>query len=858
MKKNHTLVELEEIAQSDEKFKKYFEETINVPAEKYFNGDKFAIDVFNAKYAIDWGDYKETPGQVFWRLATEVDKIEDLLETPKNLREFFKRMVYLLLYEGWFRPGGSIISGLRPDAGKRKISLFNCTTVPLEEDSLEGIFKCVYSVAKCAAYRQGIGVDVSKLRPSGTPIANAAEVSDGPVHWMDFIQQLGNYVGQKGRHLALLLSLKVDHPDIEQFLVAKSDLNKINNANISVQIDDHFMKAVLEDKDYVLSFNVPEHSIKVERKVSARELFRKLAEQAINYAEPGIQYIGPLFSGKMCYYLGNYLGKEELIPISTNACSEQPLAPYSVCNLLSINMAKFNPSNFKYELNIIAPIIVRFLDDCIIYEIVNDLSPLPQQREIVSKLKEIGCGITNLHLWLLKQGIDYDSDEAIGKVDDFMAHYTASVVMASSYLGKERGKAPILKELSFEEFKEAIKDWHLYKNLSGKFPSVKWDKVLYNCANTSFMSIAPTGSISTSFPEPCFSSGVEPVIGWYYWRKTRAVEKGKYIYYFVIPEPVKRFILQKIDPNYEDYKILSNFPGSVRDDDGKIGAKYVEIIKKYIGDDTCKPAHLIDPFKKVELMSRIYKWLDASISCTFNLPETADTDLVYDLFLDAYKKGVRAVTVYREGSRDAVLIFNPPPVYERKFLLKQSLCVKRPDDIAYHCAPKRPKDLSCDIHQIMVKGKRWVVLVGLLNGKPYEVFAGEYDPDVMYIPKSQTEGIIRKEGKGKYSLIVKVRGSEIEYKDIAQLFMNEEQRSLTRLISLALRHGVPIEFIVDQLKKSIKDITEFSSGVARVLSKYVVVPINGNKKCHNCGKENSLILNDGCYICLDCGYSKCA
>lgn len=309
-----------------------------------------------------------------------------------------------------------------------------------------------------------------------------------------------------------------------------------------------------------------------------------------------------------------------------------------------------------------------------------------------------------------------------------------------------------------------------------------------------------------------------------------------------------------MDENSDDYQKLSEFTGSVEDNDGKIGMEMVEIIQKYISSEFFKPAHEINYNKKIELMGNAYKWVDAAISCTFNLPVIASKDDIKNIYKTAYYNGVRAVSVYREGSREGILIFEDPNTHKSK-QERNKICEERPEKIQFVCAPKRPEVLPCNIHHCSVKGDPWLVLVGLLDNEPYEIFAGE-QADI-YIPKSVREGNIVKHGGGEYSLQVKIRRADVEYKDIAKELMTPEQRSLTRLVSLCLRHGTPHEFIVDQLKKANGDITDFVNVVSRILSKYIKEAYFAKvDKCPICG--DPMIMSEGCMKCISChGYSKC-
>lgn len=822
-----------------------FDNVKDISAEEYFKNNKYAVDMFLKKYSHKKEDgTKETPAEVFWRISSELAEFEDDINKKQYKEKWFS-----LMYEGWFRPGGSIMNGIN---SPQKCSLANCTTIPVEDDTLEAINKAEYVLMKCAAYRQGMGMDLSNLRPRNSLLGNAASKSTGAVPWADKYNNVGEYVGQEGRKPAILLSLKDSHPDIEEFITCKLDTDKMKNANISVQISNKFMETLKAKKKWELYFKTQREEIK--KKIDPKVLFDLIAETAYISAEPGVQFIDLLRQGTMSNAI--YEATEDPIykVISTNACSEKPLAGYNICNLLSINMEMFSTDEeeYKKQLEDIVPLLVRLSDNVIEYELTKRLSPVKQQEEILRKTREIGLGITNLHGWFLKSDIQYDSDEGIEKAENFFKWYAYNTFKASMFLGLEKGNAPAFDEIPFKQ--DLMKSIY-FANVVNEFFDGDPKKVKY-MRNMAHMSIAPTGSLSNSFPVPCISSGIEPIIAPYYWRKTRAISAGAWDYYFVIPDRVKDYILSKMDVESDDYKMLSKFNGSELDNNGEIGLSYIECLKKHLKSGFFKPAHEIDYNKKIDLMSGVYKWVDAAISCTFNLPESSTKEDVANIYMTAYEKGVRAVSVYREGSREGVLIFEDPVTNKRKQAKKDTICKERPEEIGYSCAPKRPKILPCDIHHCSVKGEKWLVLVGMLNGEPYEIFAGEQED--IYIPRSVKEGEIVKKGGGKYSLRVKVRRSVVEYDDIAHELMSAEQRSLTRLLSLGLRHGIPHEFITSQLKKANGDITDFSSVVSRIIGKYIKeFYFSKGEVCPQC--NNLMVVVGGCLSCITegCGYSKC-
>lgn len=827
-----------------------FDDVKNVTAAEYFAGEKFAADMFNAKYCHKTDQGLETPAEVFMRVAKGLAAMEDLDDN----KEIYKNLWFSLMWEGWFRPGGSVLAGV---GNKKKTSLLNCTTIPLEADSLDSIADCEKDMMKCAAYRQGLGVDVSRLRPNGAPVNNAAEASTGAVPWASKLSDIGRFVGQKGRMPAVLLSISVDHPDVREFIVAKTELGKIESANISVQVSNAFMDAVKNNTPWQLKFEFPDKKYAdVVKEVSAKDLFDLICKTAYASAEPGVQYIDLMRSGSMVQQVFEATGDRRFELRSTNACSEKILPAYGSCNLSSINMEMFstNIEALKDELSFVVPLVVRLSDNVVTYEINNNLSPLAKQKEILGLTREIGCGITNLHGWLLNADIPYDSDEAIKRTEGFMKYYAFNVFKSSMALGQEKGSAEaftMVKDKSY--FMKSI----YFKNVVNEFFDGEFSDIVH-MRNMAHMSIAPTGSLSNTFPRPCISSGIEPVIGIAYWRKTRAIDKGVYTYYFIIPNRLKDYLLTQLDSGSEDYKALASFSGSELDPDGIIGNKLIAIIDRTLPPGFFKPAHLIDPEKKIKLMAGAYKWIDACVSCTYNLPNTATAQDVANIYMKAYDHGVRAVSIYVDGSREGILIFEDPKTNAKKQEgVKMHICEERPATIMPNCAPKRPIELKCDIHHTSVKGEWYLVMVGLLDNQPFEVFAGPSED--LYIPRSCTEGKIIKQGGGKYALEVMIRKSPVVYKDLASVLMSDDERAVTRLISISLRHGVPPRYIVEQLKKSNGNITAFSTAISRVLARCIgAYTLDEKSICPSCGKA-SLMFTEGCIKCSDpeCTYSRC-
>lgn len=546
--------------------------------------------------------------------------------------------------------------------------------------------------------------------------------------------------------------------------------------------------------------------------------------------------------------------------ILVHNCSEKPLPPYGSCLLGSLNMGMFptNPFEYKPLLNQKVHNLVRMIDCAITYEIDNKRYGVPEQKTIMELTREIGLGFTNLHQWFINAGVQYDSDEAIHMIEEFMSWYAFFAVEASVALAKEKGPAKAYDELGFDN--ETLMGSSFFRNIVNGFYGGDWRNV-GNLRNLALMSIAPTGTLSLIFPKTCISSGAEPGMP-AHWRKTRAMSKGEYEWYFILPGFIKDELLYVINntagaPATEDLAFITNVGEATPDNGGELGIEVLRIIEHYLGKGTFKPAHDIDPMKKIRMMSKIYQYVDAAVSITYNVPVETTAKQIEEIYMEAWLQGVRAVSVYREGSREGILVFEPP---EDTVVSKKSYCETRPDGIVFNCAPKRSQDMPCEIHHCKVQGRSWIALVGMHEGYPYEMFAGECHED-MYVPSTVKNGILRKNGTA-YSLIIPIRGTEVEYKNVALTFMNANYRSLTRMISLALRHGVRPVFITDQLKKADEGITEFSSVVSRVLNKYMKrldFSYKANKDkdtCSICGGTD-WISESGCKKCASCGQGKC-
>lgn len=813
-----------------------FDEVKHITIEEFFNGSEFQIRTFNEKYAFTKADgSKETPAEVWWRVASELASVE----STEELRNTWRDIWFSDLYEGYYRPGGSITAGVGlHKISNEKSSLSNCVTISFGGDSLDDIFTTFKRAAKNGSRRQGQGLDFSKLRPANSKVGNAARYSDGPVSWMKLFDSLANYIGQHNRRLALLFSLKVNHPDIELFLKCKDDIDSINNANISVVVDGRFIEAVENDEDWTMSFDVPEHGQTITKTIKAKKLMRMIAEHAWKTGEPGWQSHELMNKWANSPYITNKRTGKKYEIVGTNACSERPGTDNATCVLGSLNLGVL-PVNWQEAKEVIkekTSRLTRMLDNVVEYEIVHNLAPIEEQKYVLSELREIGVGFTDIQGYLIKHELAYDSSQGIELVENVAKEMCRAAYKTSEELGKEKGSFTAFTE---EEFNSSL----FVQRLKSECPELVMD-TMRNCT---IMSIAPVGSLSLTFSNPNVSSGIEPAPGFAYWKRSRS--SGKWIWYFVLTSPIRKFAAENCVDLGMDVE-------SVEDQDGVIGESVLRKLKECLGGKLSifTPAHLIDPMKKIELMSRVSKYVDSAISTTYNLPSSATPELIERIYVEAYKKGIKAVAVYRDGCRQGVIEFDPPPVVEKRFSKNSETA--RPEKVERRCAPKRPKELPCEINHITVNGKKWVVLVGIYNGEPFEVFAGHSDE--INIPSKLKSGKIVKNPGSKYSLVIPMDDEVLEFKDMGKLFHNDEQNALTRQISLNMRTGTHLQFIVEQLKKGAGSVADFSAAIARVLGKFSRDVVDRDKAlaCPSCGNTN-IDRSSGCIKCPDCGWSRC-
>lgn len=852
-----------------------YEDVQDQTTESYFHGNQFSIDAFNKKYVLT---DDETFVRALWRVCVAVASVE----ATEELRDYWARRWFDEIYNDWWKPAGSIWQGA--GSGK-KISLANCTTVLLgnvdpdnEWDNLESIIKNgAFNVAKMAAHRQGLGLDFSRLRPRGTSVNNSAKESTGAIHWMRFIDSIGYFVGQKGRIPAMLFSINISHPDVEEFITVKSDHTKIQNANISVQVTDDFYAAVEADAMWTLKFEIPErkkgdrvyidyrsadgktlrddrgwyyvskHNTPrevIKKEVRARDLLDLIAKQMWANAEPGIQNIDLMRKWGNADYVFDPDGLSTTC-CSSNACSEQALSDSSLCILASLNLGRFStdPKQYIAEVAGVAQSMQRFLDNVNEYELVNHTYATDTQADAIRKLRRIGAGMTNIAGWLFKHGLPYGSETANSRVSDFMERFNYYLYKSSIEVGKEKGSFALFERERFERspFVQHMMDLGL---------------VFETMRNVTCSSIAPTGSLSLLFREMVMSYGIEPPFGVAFWKRTRIA--GKYDYYFCVPRIVRDLLAD------HGYKVPMDSDTIMDTWDGKKGKPIAEFIhealdKLGIKVTVDKDVKIMD---KLDLMARIMKNCDSSISVTYGLPEDSTWQDVRDFILETRKRGVKSVAAFPLREMYGIvsdMAFQDLAVYLKEKGIEMHPQNFSPEELEFlglafknraADAVKRPKSLPCDIYHIKCKGEPYFVVVGMYDGTPYEVFVGK--DDGACTNKSVEHGTIIKVKRGHYRV---VSNDEVVIENVSA-HCNHEEGALTRLTSLSLRHNVPVDFVVHPLEKSEGDLYSLSRGLVRVLKKYIQdgTRVSG-AACPACNSAE-LVRQEGCISC-GCGWSKC-
>ncbi|MFI3319072.1 MAG: adenosylcobalamin-dependent ribonucleoside-diphosphate reductase [Rikenellaceae bacterium] len=822
----------------------------------YFAGDELAATVWVSKYALkdSMGNiYERTPEDMHNRLASELERIEQRYANPLSKSELFE----LLDHFRYIIPQGGPMTGI--GNGYQVASLSNCFVIGHKHpaDSYGGIFRMDEEQVQLMKRRGGVGHDLSHIRPTGSPVLNSALTSTGIVPFMERYSNSTREVAQGGRRGALMLSMSIKHPDAELFIDAKTDMGKVTGANVSIKLDDDFMRAMISEKPYQQQFPIASESPKFTKEIDAKKLWDKIIRNAWKSAEPGILFWDTIIRESIpdCY------ADHGFTTVSTNPCGEIPLCPYDSCRLMAINLmgyvdrpfaadAEFNFPKFKEHVGK----AMRMMDDIIDLElekvdlIINKIALDPEDQDIRSvelnlwkKIKEMaeigrrtGLGITAEGDMLAALGLRYGSQEATDFAVEVQRTLAIEAYRASVVLASERG-AFKLYDAESEENNPMI------ARLREADPELYAQMVEHGRRNIAMLTIAPTGTTSLMSQT---TSGIEPVFRPVYKRRRKINPSDKDKSATFIDETGEKFeeynvyhhnFVKWLEANGYDTSMLADIDDDLLDE-------WVEASPYHKAT-----ANDIDWVAKVKMQGAIQKWVDHSISVTVNLPNDVSEALVADVYRTAWECGCKGVTVYRDGCRDGVLI-------EKSKKSKKS---ESPTLL------KRPHSLPADIVRFKNGSEDWIAFVGLHNGIPYEVFTGKIEEDAMYIPRKVNSGFIIKVREAD-----RTKRYDFQYVDrygytntiggISRLF-SEEYWNYAKLISGVLRQGMPIASVVsliNGLHLNSESINTWKAGVERALKQYIADGTKSSGACPSCGQE-SLAYQDGCLVCMSCGYSKC-
>ena len=830
---------------------------------EYFEGDELAARVWVNKYAMkdSFGNiYEKSPEQMHWRIAREISRIENKYPNPLSAEEIFG----LLDHFRFIVPAGSPMTGIGNDF--QVASLSNCFVIGLDgdADSYGAILRIDEEQVQLMKRRGGVGHDLSHLRPKGSPVNNSALTSTGLVPFMERYSNSTREVAQDGRRGALMLSVSIKHPDAEAFIDAKMTEGKVTGANVSVKIDDLFMKSAIEGKPYIQQFPVDSDNPVFSKKIEAKSLWSKIVHNAWKSAEPGVLFWDTITRESIpdCYA---DLGFKT---VSTNPCGEIPLCPYDSCRLLSINLysyvenpftdkARFNEELFRKHVSIAQ----RIMDDIVdlelekIDKIIEKVSNDPQTDEVkVSELhlwnkikrksglgRRTGVGITAEGDMIAAMGLRYGTQEATDFSVNVHKILALSAYRSSVNMAKERGKFDI-----FDADRE--KDNPFINRIKEAEPELYNEMCQYGRRNIACLTIAPTGTTSLMTQT---TSGIEPVFLPVYKRRRKVNPNDTDVHVDYVDE---------VGDSFEEYIVYHpKFMKWMEINGLDTTAKYTqEQIDTLVSKSPYykATANDVDWLMKVRMQGAIQKWVDHSISVTVNLPNDVDEELVGKLYVEAWKSGCKGCTIYRDGSRSGVMI----SVEKKKEKSEEPAPCRHPE-----VTEVRPKELECDVVRFQNNKEKWVAFVGLLNGYPYEIFTGlQDDEEGIVLPKTVTKGKIIKQinddGTRRYDFqFENKRGYKTTVEGLSEKF-NPEYWNYAKLISGVLRYRMPIEHVIKlvaslQLKN--ESINTWKNGVERALKKYIMDGTEAKgQKCPNCGQE-TLVYQEGCLTCKNCGASRC-
>ena len=832
-------------------------------SRQYFDGDELAARVWVTKYAMKDSQgriYEQSPADMHRRIALEIARIEQKYANPMSAEDIFA----LLDHFRYIVPAGSPMTGIGNN--HQVASLSNCFVIGLDgnADSYGAILRIDEEQVQLMKRRGGVGHDLSHIRPKGSPVNNSALTSTGLVPFMERYSNSTREVAQDGRRGALMLSVSIKHPDSEAFIDAKMTEGKVTGANVSVKIDDEFMEAAVNNKPYVQQWPIDSQEPEWRKEISAKDLWAKIVHNAWKSAEPGVLFWDTILRESIpdCYAdLG-------FRTVSTNPCGEIPLCPYDSCRLLSINLYSYvvNPftkeAYFDYDLfRDHVRKAQRLMDDIVDLElekidlILEKIASDPQLPEVKgaeehlwekiknksSKGRRTGVGITAEGDMIAAMGLRYGTQEAT----DFSVNVHRTLALTAYHssveMARERGAFEIYDARREEQnpfilrLREA--DDQLYK-----------DMVKYGRRNIACLTIAPTGTTSLMTQT---TSGIEPVFMPVYKRRRKVNPSDTDVHIDFVDE---------VGDSFEEYIVYH--PKFMK----WMEVNGLDTTKRYTQEEIDAlvarspyykaTANDVDWLMKVRMQGAIQKWVDHSISVTVNLPNDVDEALVNRLYVEAWRSGCKGCTIYRDGSRAGVMI----AVEKKKEEKPVEAPCKHPE-----VTEVRPQVLECDVVRFQNNKDKWVAFVGLLDGYPYEIFTGlQDDEEGIMLPKSVTKGKIIKQqnpdGTKRYDFqFENKRGYKTTVEGLSEKF-NPEYWNYAKLISGVLRYRMPIDHViklVGSLQLKSESINTWKNGVERALKKYVIDGTEAKgQKCPNCGQE-TLVYQEGCLICKNCGSSRC-
>ena len=831
-------------------------------SKEYFAGDELAAKVWVNKYALKdaFGNiFEKTPTDMHHRLAGEIARIEKKYPNPLSEQELFE----LFDHFRYIVPQGSPMTGIGNN--HQIASLSNCFVIGMDgkADSYGAIIRIDEEQVQLMKRRGGVGHDLSHIRPKGSPVKNSALTSTGLVPFMERYSNSTREVAQDGRRGALMLSVSIKHPDSESFIDAKMTEGKVTGANVSVKLDDDFMKAVVNKTTYKQQYPVDSANPTTVKEIDAATLWQKIIHNAWKSAEPGVLFWDTIIRESVPDSYAD-LGFQT---ISTNPCGEIPLCPYDSCRLLALNLYSYvvkpftKEAYFDYELFVKhVRLAQRIMDDIIdlesekIEKILAKIDSDPETNEVKQTERHLwekiqkktlqgrrtGVGITAEGDMIAALGLRYGTDEATDMAENIQRTLAIEAYRSSVYMAKERG--------AFEIYDTKREEKNPFINrLREADPSIYEDMVKYGRRNIACLTIAPTGTTSLMTQT---TSGIEPVFLPVYKRRRK-----------VNPNDTDARVdfVDETGDAYEEYIVFHhNFVTWMQANGYSVTKRYSsEEIDELVAKSPYYKAtsNDVDWLQKVRMQGRIQKWVDHSISVTINLPADVNEELVDKLYIEAWKSGCKGCTVYRDGSRSGVLVST-----QKTKKKEDANCMEPPVIVA-----KRPRELEADVVKFQNNKEKWIAFVGLLNGKPYEIFTGLADDEEgIMLPKNVTKGTIIKsydeDGNKHYDFQFKnKRGYKMTIEGLDGKF-DPEFWNYAKLISGVLRYGMPIDQaikLVQGLELNNESINTWKNGVERALKKYLP---NGTEakgqKCPNCGHE-TLIYQEGCLICTNCGASRC-